>query len=165
MPIVDIPGQGEVEFPDDMTDDQISAVIRSSMGEMRAPQAQPSPPTAEDRSFLADFGGQLKRNYNVGAKNIGDAMPFLDTLGQWLGLSSSADIKIPRDQNGYSGGKLAADIASGIVLPSGKSLLANALYGAATGALLSENDQATGALVGAAVPTAIRGIGKAAIRS
>ena len=160
MPIVDIPGQGEVEFPDDMTDDQISAVIRSSMGEMRAPQAQPSPPTAEDRSFLADFGGQLKRNYNVGAKNIGEAMPFLDTLGQRLGLSSSADIKIPRDQNGYSGGKLGGDIASGLLLPAGKAKLAQALYGAATGALLSEDNQGVSAGVGAAVPTAIRGLGK-----
>jgi len=153
------------------TDDDIAAILSDegysveSYQKAHGTAISPSTtqPTAEDRSFLADFGGQLKRNYNVGAKNIGEAMPFLDTLGQRLGLSSSADIKIPRDQNGYSGGKLAADIASGIVLPSGKSLLANALYGAATGALLSENDQATGALVGAAVPTAIRGIGKAAI--
>lgn len=38
MPIVEVPGMGDVEFPDDMSDDQIAAAIKKNL----APSAEPS---------------------------------------------------------------------------------------------------------------------------
>lgn len=41
--IVEVPGMGEVEFPDEMTDDQISAAIRRSLGPQQPSVPAPSP--------------------------------------------------------------------------------------------------------------------------
>lgn len=41
MPIVEVPGHGDVEFPDDMSDDQIAAAIKKNMA-VAAPPAKPT---------------------------------------------------------------------------------------------------------------------------
>jgi hypothetical protein len=42
MPVVEVPGMGDVEFPDDMTDEQISAAIRKNLQPSAPPVSGPS---------------------------------------------------------------------------------------------------------------------------
>jgi hypothetical protein len=41
MPIVEVPGHGDVEFPDDMSDDAIAAAIRKNMMPAKEPESYP----------------------------------------------------------------------------------------------------------------------------
>lgn len=154
MPIVDVPGQGLVEFPGNMSDDQIASVIRGTM--------KPAP---KEAGFLEGAAQQVGKNFDVAAANIGKMIPGIDALGQMLGLPSSGQVLANRqDKPITTASRVAGDIATGLpalAIPGAQGLAAQAGIGAALGGLTSEQDQLRSAAYGAAIPLAFRGIGKA----
>lgn len=72
--MIEVPGQGPVEFPDSMTDDQIVAVLKKQGAAQPAPQAQPQPqptaqpqvnPEANVKKFLDFLGRAEGADYNT----------------------------------------------------------------------------------------------------
>lgn len=74
--MIEVPGQGPVEFPDSMTDDQIVAVLKKQGAAQPAPQAQPQPPSppmmqpqanpeANVKKFLDFLGRAEGADYNT----------------------------------------------------------------------------------------------------
>jgi hypothetical protein len=79
--MIEVPGQGPVEFPDSMTDDQIVAVLKKQGAAQPAPQAQPQPtaqpqvnPEANVKKFLDFLGRAEGADYNtiVGGSKFSD---------------------------------------------------------------------------------------------
>lgn len=60
--IIEVPGQGRVEFPDNMTDDQIVAAIKKISTPEAAPSVKPMP-AAKPSDPRDDFRQQLIKNY------------------------------------------------------------------------------------------------------
>lgn len=120
MPIVEVPGQGEVEFPDDMTDEQISAVIRQNM-----PQAP------KDKNLLekyADYAKNTTLGAVRGAGSIGATLVAPYDIakdyaaGKGLSLDSNRqrreaidaglrEMGADTESMGYGIGKVGAEIA------------------------------------------------------
>lgn len=154
MPIVEVPGQGLVEFPDNMSDDQIASVIRKNMQ-----------PAQQEAGFLEGAAQQVGRNIDVAASNVGKMIPSIDALGQMLGLPSSRQVLASRKDKPIStASRVVGDIATGLptlAIPGAQGLAAQAGIGAALGGLTAEQDQVRSAAYGAAIPLALRGLGKA----
>jgi hypothetical protein len=68
--IIDVPGMGEVEFPDDMSDEQITAAIKSSM--------EPAPPRA--------FGAELLRQAKLTGRDAVSAVAALPGMAMDAGV-------------------------------------------------------------------------------
>lgn len=86
--IVDIPGVGEVEFPDSMTDEQITEAIRTKI----LPSVQE--PQAEQRGFVDELGRQLGLTVRAVAQNIAAipamvAQPLADVADMGLEAAGS----------------------------------------------------------------------------
>ena len=86
--IVDIPGVGEVEFPDSMTDEQITEAIRTKI----LPSVQE--PQAEQRGFVDELGRQLGLTGRAIAQNIAAipamvAQPLADVADMGLEAAGS----------------------------------------------------------------------------
>lgn len=182
MPIrVEVPGQGIVEFPDGMTDDQIANAIKSN---------QPKQETGTLKNLAL---GALRGVGGIGASL---AQPVQALAGGALGNNAEMRQNMEANLRGmganpeslaYQGGKLGAEIAgtygvgglagSGLKAISqspkalalaealrtggaakGAGALTNILGGAGSAALgtllVDPNEAATGALVGAAIPAA-----------
>jgi hypothetical protein len=70
MPVVEVPGMGDVEFPDDMTDEQIAAAIEANM----------SPPEPAQPASVPGIGGM--GNFNPFASRVqADASRGMSELG------------------------------------------------------------------------------------
>lgn len=159
MPIVEIPGEGMVEFPDSMSDEEIGlAISRNRAGNINKPQ--------EDLGFLPSIGSQIARNFAIGGANIGKAFPAIDAIGQAIGLPSSQqtgqEIKGAVGKPS-TGGAFAGDLLTGLLssrIPGAASKFGQAAVGGALGAGLAEENQGLSGALGAALPTAVRGAGK-----
>ena len=183
--IIEVPGYGQVAFPDSMSDDSIAAAIKNNMMRTPLPEKpanlkQPEPLSAMDRMLnklptkgpiaaLGNFYGDVA----AGASGLmrGGANLISDGLGDKIWPTLGA-----RNGVGRTIGELADPVAWTIgggvakVLPyapvlgkgaveGGKALLGNALSGAAAGgaigALSEKGNAGTGAAVGAVANTVL----------
>ena len=133
MPIVNIPGKGNVSFPDDMTPAQIQQVIET---EILPPRAAAPPPPKKSSDFIDD----IQRGFGAAMASVGSAMQdipndYAKDAAAWLTKSgkeivtenpaeygSYKDIKDVRSLAGFAGEKFAetlpqlgAGIAAGLV--------------------------------------------------
>jgi hypothetical protein len=174
--IVDVPGMGQVEFPDGMSDQDITSAIQKNIGK---PQPQAS---AKDR-YLGSWGARTI---------MGMGAPILaatQMLGGEEGRKFVADLEASKQRGMAAEGKEGFDayglmgslipggmIGKGVAaaLPTAQSVLARAGVGAAQGAATAAaqpvttspdsdfwNDKATQALTGGAVGTVAPVIGGA----
>lgn len=119
MPIVDVPGQGAVEFPDNMTDDQIASVIRQNM-----PAPTPERNRAAETGLgalagLAGIGNTLLTPIRAGVQSVAPE----SGLAQYMQRMKQEPQNLAdqyKDSNYFSGGKLGAEVAA--TLPVGGAL-------------------------------------------
>lgn len=99
--IVEVPGYGEVEFPDDMNDDQIAQAIRANM-DVPAPQQADAPrPTAQPattgskvaRGMIDPIEGGAQLLYNVMPQGFQQAG---DKLNNWLADKGVPLARVPQ---------------------------------------------------------------------
>jgi hypothetical protein len=57
MPIVEVPGMGDVEFPDDMSDDDIAVAIRKNLGQPEVARLPEGPAAGGYNPILGRLGG------------------------------------------------------------------------------------------------------------
>lgn len=132
--IIEVPNYGQVEFPDDMTDEQIVAAIKqNAMGYKR---------TAEPETFDPSEGMSRTDKFLAGA---GKGMTDLARgAGQMLGMVSDADIAESRKRDaalmdsGYAtAGNIvgqAAPLTLAALIPGANTYAGAALIGAGAGA-------------------------------
>lgn len=131
--VIEVPNHGLVEFPDDMTDEQIVAAIKkTAMGYKRQPETfDPTEGMSRTDKFLAGAG-----------KGMTD---LARGAGQMLGMVSDADIAKARRidgplmDSGYAkAGNIvgqAAALAPAALIPGANTYLGASMIGAGTGAL------------------------------
>lgn len=90
--IIEVPSIGPVEFPDDMSDDQIASAIQANMSPTPTPQAAaPSAPTAEDRMRrVAGLGVRAAGPIGAGALVGGAIGSVVPGVGTALGATAGA---------------------------------------------------------------------------
>lgn len=126
MPIIEVPGHGQVEFPDDMSDDQIVAAIKkNSLGYKREPE--PVEPPGIGSSIAQGIGntlaGAVRGAGSIGATILAPYDMAKDAIaGKGLSLESNRQRRADMDSGLrmmgadpesmlYQGGKLAGEIA------------------------------------------------------
>lgn len=126
MPIIEVPGHGQVEFPDDMSDEQIVAAIKkNSLGYKREPE--PVEPPGIGSSIAQGIGntlaGAVRGAGSIGATILAPYDMAKDALaGKGLSLESNRQRRADMDSGLrmmganpesmlYQGGKLAGEIA------------------------------------------------------
>jgi hypothetical protein len=173
--IIEVPGYGDVEFSDGMTDDQISFAIQQNMM-----QTQPKKSESIGSKLLSGLGQQLAGNVRgVGSVVSTLASPFTPNLSKRLEENLIALGANPESIN-YRGGKIAGEAlatapvggilakipqAAGLTSLAnatrgfgfgGKNLISNLVGGATAGAgsaaLINPEDAGQGAIYGAAIP-------------
>ncbi len=179
--IIDVPGYGEVEFPDDYTDDAIVAAIRSMQ------QEQPQQPQMYDpaegmtpvEKRMAGMSAQVRgfgrgiSSAIVNAAMIGN--PYRDRIDAALRKVEDERRRLDAPLMGTPEGRqgaLAGGIATAIpamAIPGGQSVGGGALVGGALGALqpVGTDDSrlgnvALGGAFGAAGPAAMNALGRVA---
>lgn len=172
---IEVPGMGVVEFPDGMTDDQITSAIRANMPKsepsVRMHQTQPpaesidgiprmfprqraTPKADSTREFgevlsgvgAAFVGGPLVAAGLRSVPLVAKAAPGLIKAAESAGMTTGADLV------GATIGKRAADL--GIRTAGG------ALAGGASAAMVNPEDARSGAVIGAALPGVVQFLGK-----
>lgn len=85
--LIEVPGYGEVEFPDDMTDDQIAQAIRANM-DVPEPQQMAAP--AEQPKAAQGFGQQVDSAISGIPRQIGLAARYgLEGLADVAGIAAN----------------------------------------------------------------------------
>jgi len=164
--IIDVPGQGRVEFPDSMTDPEIVAAI----------QRNSVPDATADMTRLEKFGaGAGKAFYDVG-QGAGQLARGVvgDKLGDRLGLPTQESVDDLKDRSKAlmnTGWGIGGNIAGGVaafaptaMIPGANTIGGGALIGALSGAVQPVGSDesrgqnaAIGGVAGAAVPALVRG--------
>lgn len=186
--IIEVPGYGDVEFPDGMTDEQISSAIQQNMMQAQ-PQTTEKPSKSLPSRLLSGLGQQLAGNVRgVGSVVSTLASPFTPNLSKRLEENLMAFGADPQSLN-YQGGKVVGEMlatapvggmlakipqAAGLTSLAnatrgfgfgGKNLISNivggGISGAGSAALINPNDALSGAAYGAAIPVAGAGLKKA----
>lgn len=99
MPVIEVPGHGDVEFPDDMSDDEIVAAIQAEIG----PPPLPKGPSTRARTRVARSpvteGEKWKRAAGLAARDLSSGALFLPQMlsnglsyGLNMGLSAADSI-------------------------------------------------------------------------
>lgn len=90
--IIEVPGMGQVEFPDDMSDDQITSAIQANMSPTPTPQsAATRAPTGEDRMRrVAGLGVRAAGPIGAGALVGGAIGSVVPGVGTALGATAGA---------------------------------------------------------------------------
>ncbi len=169
--VIDIPGYGEVEFPDSMSEDQVNAaaakLYKDSSQKTTAPAQAAAPPqenplqTTEAQSLLGATPADMLNRLKGAARSVGRVGMGGLQYGQYLAgakvsptpmaLEPSLD---PNQAVGEKVGQLG--VAS---LAGGGSLPVQAATGALTGGLMEQGEGGTGttgALIGGALPVAAK---------
>jgi len=73
--IIDVPGHGHVEFPDDMSDDQIVAAIKQNT----KPQPAAKPFGQQLNDLVSDLPRQVGLTARYGLEGVGDALDFVSS--------------------------------------------------------------------------------------
>lgn len=159
MPIVDIKGVGEIEFPDDMTPEQIKAALDAQFGSQQsAPQQAPSAaekwasrdvgnPWLESALQGASFGfsdegeAGLQSAYDWARARLSGETPSFGDLYDINKAAITDAIKAYKAENPVAAGatEIGGGLTTGLIgaaktIPSGLSLGKQALRGAVTGA-------------------------------
>lgn len=126
--LIEVPGYGDVEFPDDMSDEQIAQAIRKNI----APQAkaeQPSSPVeamSGSERFLAGVGKAFTDIGRGTHQALGDFAPYLmaatgkpttQNVGRAIGAPTRADIDAIKQQDAslmQTGAGMAGNIAGNL---------------------------------------------------
>lgn len=177
--IIDVPGMGQVEFPDGMADDQIAAAIKASMQPQRAAPSNVMMGVNAANKGIAAIPDQLlntpNRLMNLGRAAYGTAATALGrpdlapVLTEDPNLASRAFEKmglIRNELNPVTPGQRIADTAiqggvAGLVSPASgiRQALTNTAIGATSGGAAGATKEATGSdtaalMAGMIVPAA-----------
>lgn len=142
--VIEIPGVGEVEFPDDMTDEQIAAVISGNAVK------KASDPDAEAKALRQAMTDEMS---GPGRFLAGIGMGMTDVaqgIGQAAGLQSREDVAESRaldaalrESTGGAAGNLVGTLATYLptaFIPGANTLLGAGLIGAGSGFLAPSTD-------------------------
>jgi hypothetical protein len=122
--IIEVPGMGEVEFPDGMSDADMSAAIKRSMGgtasspetQTAAPQAAP---TAEEAPWYQKLGGAADDMVRLAAN--GATFGYADKIAGYLNGTGTEDERALTAAAGDRAGSAGtvAEIGGAIATPAG----------------------------------------------
>jgi hypothetical protein len=144
--IIDVPGYGEVEFPDDMTDEQIVSVIQSNVS--KGPKSRPTNPNrgksntelaaAGAGRFLGDVGLGATQLISRGLQALGNERVVReDHVGKWENIHDNRQLdptmREGAAQAGYMGAALVPAVASAFI-PGANTIGGAALIGGTFGA-------------------------------
>lgn len=127
--IINIPGQGQVQFPDGMTDDQITAAIKANTPHKTAPQVAPG------QSAPSGLAQGVRDTWDAAAQNLYHLLPHSvrdvgDSADKWLYQHTNGfmgnqtggtfDKKLTADNAAYEAARRSAAPASMTSLVTGQ---------------------------------------------
>lgn len=160
---IDVPGMGVVEFPDGMSDDDIASAIRRSMPAQQTQSYDPTEGMSAIEKGLAGTGKAFVDVYRGGKQllGIGDQQALQKEIDE----SRRLDAPLMNTTAGTVGNVIGnvAIAAPTAMIPGANTIAGGAALGALSGATQPVatdesrfNNIKSGAIFGAAVPTAIR---------
>jgi hypothetical protein len=140
--IIEVPGHGEVEFPDDMSDEQIATAIKRTLSPARGATGDWGRGASGSWDDPRLSGKSNLEKYRMGGKVAFDGLKL--GIKQLMGKATATDVDTHRAQTSglmedpvVRSGNVSGHVMSSLPLmlaPGGGSIVGSALYGGAYGA-------------------------------